>query len=123
MSLNQFDITGSQDGRFSGYAEPWADAAIPTKCSQVFIVLHGRYWIHSEIYDSVRHQLGDVCDFLDPRKTYKASQLCGDGFWSQLSRTEGKVAGSCIAQMVKNRDLPLVKVNAPGKYPNRYELK
>ena len=124
MSQDQFSTAVFQDGSFSGSTElhPCVDATAATKRQQVFMLLHGRYLVHREIYDCVRYQLGDVCHFLDPRKTYKASQLCGDGFWSQLSRAEGKVAGSCLAQMVKNGTLPLAKVSASGRYPNRYEL-
>ncbi len=119
--MNQFDTSGSQSGSISATSEMRPDLNA-TSPDQVFVQLHKWYWVHIEIYDSVRHQLGDVCDYLDPGETYMARELCGYGFWKLLSKGEAKLAGSCLSQMALDHALPLVKVSADGVYPNRYQL-
>ena len=87
-----------------------------------YVLLHGRYFVHQEIFDCVRLQVGDPYWRLDPHRRYRARGVCGEPFWALLSATERKVAGSCFAQLVKHKKLPLVKVSKAGCYPNQYEL-
>lgn len=88
----------------------------------MMVMLHGRYPIPQLFLTSIRLQLGDVCQLLDPAKEYGAKQLCGEPFWTLLKFPEWLLAGSCISHLVRYGQLPLVKVSLPGRSPCRYVL-
>jgi hypothetical protein len=89
----------------------------------IFVLLHGKYAVHNQLLVAVREQLGtELPVHLDEDRVYTARQLCGLPFWNLLTLQEKKLAGSCIAHLVSQGVLPLVRVNEFKKYPNRYRL-
>lgn len=53
---------------------------------------------------------------------YTSKKLCGNGFWLELSTGERKMAGICIAHMVKLKLLNLIEVEGVHEYPKLYQL-
>lgn len=88
-----------------------------------YVLLHGRHAVLIELLDAVRFQTSYAMRLeLEADTRYSAKQLCGHAFWNQLNRRERLLAGSCLAHLVSEGELPLERVNAFKKYPNVYRL-
>ncbi len=58
---------------------------------------------------------------LDVTKKYKARELCNEGIWLQLTKSEITSAGICLAYLADAGALPLRKHKTPsGKGPKSY---
>jgi hypothetical protein len=100
-----------------------ANNATPTPV-HTYVFLHRRYAVLVELVNAIRAQLDDDrLSRLDEGCAYTSRQLCGNAFWSLLALRERKLVGSCISHMANVGDLPLIRVNAFRKYPNRFCLR
>jgi hypothetical protein len=75
---------------------------------------------HRAFYDSIRREILDIAPALIPGEGYTAEMLCGPEFWCQLSDNEQRLAGRCVAHMVRNGLLPLIRLDCRHKSPARY---
>jgi len=87
-----------------------------------YVFLHDRYIVIREFLECITCQIGDPREFVVEDHEYTARFLCGRPFWSLLTPYEKRLAGSCISHLARSGLLPLVQVNKPGHYPNRYVL-
>ena len=71
-------------------------------------------------YDSIRREVLGVTPALIPGEGYTAEMLCGPEFWGPLSDNEQRLAGRCVAYMVRNALLPLRRLGCQHKSPARY---
>ena len=78
------------------------------------------YSAHRAFYDSIRREVLEVTPALIPGEGYTAEMLCGPEFWGQLSDNEQRLAGRCVAYMVRNGLLPLRRLGCQHKSPARY---
>lgn len=96
------------------------DSAISTPPG--VIGLQEGYCVSEDFYAAIRIQVESSLPSLSKQRSYTAPQLCGRGFWSQLTDGESRMAGRCIAHMAYRRILPLEFVETKHEYPKRYRL-
>lgn len=82
-----------------------------------FYLLHNRYWVDSQIVESVAAQLSGGWAHFEPNVIYLARDLCGQPYWALLEKDERLIAGSCVSHLMNAGDLPIRKV---ASKPNRY---
>jgi hypothetical protein len=61
------------------------------------------------------------CNMLNPGEIREAQQLCGSGFWGELSKKQQPKAGQVISQAVDDGLLPLIKLARSQSNHLRYE--
>jgi hypothetical protein len=61
------------------------------------------------------------CNVLNPGEVREAQQLCGSGFWDELSKKQQPKAGQVISQAVDDGLLPLIKLERSQSNHQRYE--
>lgn len=54
----------------------------------VYLLLHEKYPVLIDLAEASLHQLADIHFWFGSDQTYTARQLCGPGFWDQLSKRE-----------------------------------
>jgi hypothetical protein len=86
---------------------------IATKSEEVFVC--GNRKVSLEFFEIVRDQAIDMIPMMKPHVKFTAETLCGDEFWELLG-TSGlrRLAGGCIAKLVRDGDLPLVMAGKKG---------
>ncbi len=82
-----------------------------------YYLLHNRYWVDSQIVQSVAAQLAGSWSNFEPSVIYLARDLCGQPYWALLEKDERLIVGSCISHLMNAGDLPIRKVSSK---PNRY---
>lgn len=87
-----------------------------------YVVLHGKYFVHEQLVECVRFQLGDVRCLFRKNEVCTARKMCGEPFWDLLTKDERRLIGSVISHLTKVGAVPLEKVSKDRSYPNRYEL-
>lgn len=87
-----------------------------------YLLIHGRYFVLVELMDVARYQMADIHLWFDDSKSFTARQLCGECFWSGLSREEKRLVGSCISHLVNHGQLPLVRTNPHCNGSNKYRI-
>lgn len=71
-----------------------------------------------EFFEIVRDQAIDMIPKMKPHVKFTAETLCGNEFWELLDTNGGRrLAGGCIAMLVRDGDLPL---EMAGKKGNTY---
>lgn len=88
----------------------------------IYLLLHDKYPVLLELVEAVLHQLADVHFWFGSDRTYTVRQLCGPGFWDQLSKHERLLVGSCVSHFVQRGNLPMVRTSVRRSYPNKYRL-
>jgi hypothetical protein len=78
------------------------------------------YSAHRAFYDNIGREILDVTPALIPGEGYTSEMLCSPAFWSQLSNNEQRLAGRCVAHMVRSGLLPLRRLGCRHKSPARY---
>ena len=89
----------------------------------VRVVLSDGYSISGDFLSAVQAQVCEALPYLEPGSTYTADELCGAEFWTDLSPGEQRNAGRCLAYLVAQGALPLVRVPGKHEYPLCYRLK
>lgn len=90
----------------------------------VQVLVHGKYFVSALFLQVVSLQMSvDLSLWLDEERAYTARRMCGEPFWSLLTRGEQRLAGSCISHLVNQGDLPLLRISRAKVYPIRYRLK
>lgn len=76
-----------------------------------------------QVWDAVHSEVVMALPHLMEGGKYTTGQLCGPEIWSPWNRLERRVAGMCLAYLVKVRAIPLVLHLTPsGKGNRRYRL-
>jgi hypothetical protein len=89
----------------------------------LMILLSGGHSVTEAFYKKVELQVEEVLPAVVPEVSYTLEELCGQEFWGQLSPNEQKLAGRCMARMVKNGELPFEFVGCKHASPKRYKWK
>ena len=89
----------------------------------VRVVLSDGYSISGDFLSAVQAQVCEALPYLEPGYTYTADELCGAEFWNDLTPGEQRNAGRCLAYLVAQGTLPLVRVPGKHEYPLCYRLK
>jgi hypothetical protein len=82
-----------------------------------------RFKIKLAFYNLIKLAANDNLVNLVKDIPYKSERVCSKGFWRELSSGERKMAGICIAHMVKHKVLNLIEVEGVHEYPKLYKLK
>ena len=80
------------------------------------------YSVARVFYDAIRREILDVMPALFPDAGYTVEMLCGSDIWLPMSDTQQRLAGRCVAHMVRNDELPLRRLGCRHKSPARYAL-
>lgn len=74
-----------------------------------------------QIFATVLAEVTQAFPYLVDGCTYPTKMLCGPDAWSAWSKAERRVAGMCLAYLVRNRVIPLFKhITRSGKGTARY---
>lgn len=74
------------------------------------------------LHDAVLHEVTDRLAALTRGVNYTTKQICGDGFWSQLTDGEQRLAGQVLKDLVLRGLVPLVLVPWRHEFPLRFRL-
>jgi hypothetical protein len=104
-----------------------ADEPVPIKndaaVNRDLLVLPGSLIISKELADRIREQVEMVLVALIPDVSYTVKKMCGEDFWSQLSRGQQIAAGQFVAYMVVREILPLIFAEPTPENSKQYKLK
>lgn len=90
--------------------------------TNLMMVLDTGRSVPEPLYNSVKQHLKNRIHKLDRERIYKAEMLCGKEFWDPMFAGEQKMAGECIASMVRQKILPLELVQKKHEYPFWYQI-
>jgi hypothetical protein len=80
-------------------------------------------WTPKEIFDEVQSTTTVVLPLLDSNAAYSCKMLFGSDSWSQWLTAEGRVAGMCLAFLVRTGAIELVPhMTRSGKWSGKYCL-
>lgn len=90
--------------------------------TKIQILLSNGRSVDKEFYKSILQQIEEIIPALRPNATYTGEALCGTEFWEELGSKQ-RLAGQCIAYMVRLEELPLERVGCEHQYPRKYKRK
>jgi len=90
---------------------------------EFLVLLHANRVVKLAFFDEVRNLIEEIRPALERDVDYTAEMLCGPEFWKSLSATECRMAGMCVAFIVRQEMVPLVCSVCRHRYPKRYRLK
>ena len=78
----------------------------------------------AQLYDAVHAAVVEHLPYLDDCRRYTTEELCGSELWSQWHIAAVRVAGMCLAHLVKVGSVPLaLHYTRSGKGKKRYYLR
>lgn len=85
----------------------------------------GTKWVLMSFYQSILAQVRESIPGMIEGASYTVEELCGDDFWSDLTRAEKILAGECMVHMVMHaNDLPEFELKcAPRTHALEWGLK
>ena len=89
----------------------------------IFVVLHAHAIVALAFFEEVRKRVEEIVPALEHDVDYTAEMLCGKDYWKSMSARCRRMAGMCIAFMVRQEMLPLVCSACPHQYPKPYRPK
>lgn len=90
--------------------------------TETYEILNDGYPVLKVFHERIKQQVEKrICE-LGHKGNYTARMLCGEEFWSALSRGESILAGHCIASMADTKVLPLELVKRRHEYPKHYKI-
>jgi hypothetical protein len=90
-----------------------------------FLVLQdgrGFFYVPLPLYRRFRDRILIFMPEMIPKSAHKAERLLGTEIWSALDAGGRRVAGRCVANMVRQGDIRLRRVGCKHEHPARYEL-
>jgi hypothetical protein len=88
-----------------------------TRESNTAIVLASGHKVAKEFYDLIHQQASKIIPTLRRIRAYPSKKLCGEIFWETLTSEQQRLAGRCVAEMVKWGQLPLVPIEGKANDP------
>lgn len=86
------------------------------------ITLHSGFKVQKSFFESVHLTVEEVVPAMQPNVQYTAEMLCGDEFWSSLTKGERILAGRCLADLVIKKLLPLGFASPGSNCSKRYRI-
>ena len=74
--------------------------------TEVILLLDDSFTVPQNPYNQVREQVTDIAPILTLDDDYTLKKLCDPDYWDSLTNNERKLAGRCMAYMVKNGLVP-----------------
>jgi len=74
--------------------------------TEVILLLDDSFTVPQNFYSEVRKQVTDIAPALQLDAEYPLKKLCDSDYWFSLTIHERKLAGRCMAYMVKNGFTP-----------------
>ena len=89
--------------------------------TEIYILLHDGKPASKSLYDTVRLLVEEVIPGMVPGVGYTTEILCGEDFWVSLKDdNERRMAGKCMANLVKIGKLQLKIQGCEHKFPRKY---
>lgn len=90
---------------------------------EVVLVLCKGLLVAQSFYDELKKQVMDHLPGLERGEKYTLEKICSGEFWKLLSNGNRRLAGQCMAHMVRKGFLPLAFAPTKHEYPKMYMLK
>lgn len=78
-----------------------------TNFNHEWVAVCGNRYVPVIFYELIKEIARDGLPYMQDKSPFTVKQLCGDGFWACLRNGEKRMAGGCIAKLVKEGQLPL----------------
>jgi hypothetical protein len=85
--------------------------------SNLAIALESGHKVSKEFYDLIHRHASTVIPKLRRNRAYQSKGLCGVAFWETLTADQQRMAGRCVAEMVRWGQLPLVPIEGKPNDP------
>lgn len=82
----------------------------------------GAFYVPLPLYRRFREAILIFIPEMMPNSVHKAERLLGTEIWSTLDAGGRRVAGRCVAYMVRQGEIRLRRVGCKHERPARYEL-
>jgi hypothetical protein len=95
-----------------------------THTTELLVLQDGRgfFYVPLPLYRRFRDAILIFMPDMIPKVPHKAEHLLGMEIWSTLDAGGRRVAGRCLAYMVRQGDIRLRRVGCKHEHPARYEL-
>lgn len=93
-----------------------------TQNTEYIIVMNNGCQAEESFYKMILTQVEDMIPGLTPGSPYTLKTLCGEDIWNLLSNGERVLAGKCMANIVKTKQLSLVATGTDCHNANQYAL-
>lgn len=80
------------------------------------------YYVDPKFYQKVTAAIDQNVGYIEPEKLYTCRDLCGESFWTVLSKPEKWYAGRCLAYAVSSKQYDLKAVKYKRSPTKRYRL-
>ncbi len=87
---------------------------------QRFLFLREKHLVAESFYLRIKDRVQEIIPAMQRGHKYSLQQLCGEDFWSALSKGERIMAGICMAYMVEKEVLALDFADYSCRTPKRY---
>jgi hypothetical protein len=99
------------------------DPQTPNPTESERIELGDRFTVARKFFEQIIAWIRARLDEIEGDRIYTAKRLAGLEYWRQLTPSEQRLAGRCIAHGVCKGLLPLVFVKGEHEFPLRYRMK
>jgi len=95
-----------------------------TSITELLVLQDGRgfFYVPLPLYRRFRDRILIFIPEMIPEIPHKAERLLGTEVWSTLDAGARRVAGRCVAYMVRQGEIGLRRVGCKHEHPAQYEL-